>query len=150
MTTLSYNNFVCVHDLIWIILIESDMTTFHCRTNREQAYPCLNPSLALLLPDTKIPSKPRTFHMPIDQVSKLGPMGQIWSTACLCKQSFIETCWFVYGCFHTTMAELSSGNREHMALQSLQQSLSGSLWKKFANCCRIDCPSKYKQFHRYH
>ena len=53
----------------------------------------------------------------------------------LLEHSHIHVCGIVHGCFHTTMAELSSCERP-FGLRSLK-CLSGPLWKKFSNPCVI-------------
>lgn len=83
----------------------------------------LNPSLLISLHTSWNQNTLQTSNLPQAYrpgVSKQWPTGQIWSTACLWILSFIETCPSAYSYFHAAMAELSSCNREHMALQSLQ------------------------------
>lgn len=53
------------------------------------------------------------------RVSKLWPKGQIWWATCLCKVLLGHArpihLFTVCGCFHATVAELSSCDRDHMA-----------------------------------
>ena len=65
----------------------------------------------------------KTIRIFLPGVSKLWPTGQIQPHACFCKQSFIGTwpyiCFCtVFGCFCSTMVELSSYNRHCVALKA--------------------------------